>query len=343
VTLARLRQAFNRTRARLRALTGFPLYGLLFAAGAFSALAHAPSHIQPALILGLVLLVWSLDDARRTARPLRAGFARAWWFAAGQFLAGTYWVASAFLVSAEDHAWLIWAPLTLLPGGLALFWAAAGAVYARLTGSGPGRIALFAALFIAVEFARSVVLSGFPWNLPGHVFEAGGAISQSASVIGALGLSAVSLYAFASPAALKGRGGAVARAYPLTLSVLVLAGLWFGGADRLSRAEVRETDTILRVVQLDRPQAELRPSQAAEILDEYLALTLSEGFDGIDLVIWPEGSIPAFLQNEPRLLERLHAGLPAGARLVAGAPHVVWSPLSQPEAVHKLAPCAFDR
>ena len=334
MTLAGLRHALNRTRAWLRALKGVRLYGLLFAAGAVSALAHAPFFVQPALVLGLVFLVFTLDDARRTARPLRAGFARAWWFAAGQFLAGTYWVASAFLVSAEDHAWLIWAPLTLLPGGLALFWGAAGAVYARLAGPGPERIALFSALFIAIEFARSVVLSGFPWNLPGHVFQAGGAISQSASVIGALGLSAVALYAFASPAALKGRGAPITRAYPVALSVLVLAGLWISGAHRLSRAEVRETDTTVRVVQLDRPQTELRPSQSAEILEEYLAFTLSGGLDGIDLVIWPEGSIPAFLQNEPRLLERLHAALPAGTRLVAGAPHVVWSPLSEPEAVH---------
>lgn len=334
MTLARLRQVFNRTRARLRALSGVRLYGLLFAAGALTALAHAPFHVQPALILGLVILIWSLDDARRTTRPLRAGFARAWCFAAGQFLAGTYWVASAFLVSAQDHAWLIWAPLTLLPGGLALFWGAAGAAYARIAGTGPERIAVFAALFLSVESLRSVALSGFPWNLPGHVFQAGGAISQSASVIGALGLSAVALYAFASPAALKGRGAALARAYPVMLSILLLAGLWGWGADRLSQAEVREADATVRVVQLDRPQTELRPSQAAEILDEYLALTLSEGLDEIDLVIWPEGSIPAFLQNEPRLLERLHAALPTGVRLVAGAPHVVWSPLNQPEAVH---------
>jgi len=334
VTPDPLRKVVNRPRALLRALSGFGLFGLLFAAGAASALAHAPVYFQPALIGGLVLLVWSLDDARRSRRPLRAGFARAWAFAAGYFLAGTHWVASAFLVSAEDHAWLIWAPLTLLPGGLALFWGVAGAAYARLAGSGPERIAVFAGLFVCLEFVRSVILSGFPWNLPGHVFEAGGAISQAASLIGALGLSALALYAFASPAALRGAGGPVARAYPIVASVLVLAGFWLWGDHRLNGSDVQETGVTVRVVQLDRPQAELRPSQASEILDEYLALTLTEGLDAVDLVIWPEGSVPAFLQNEPRLLERLHAALPLGTRLVAGAPHIVWSPINQPEAVY---------
>jgi apolipoprotein N-acyltransferase len=193
---------------------------------------------------------------------------------------------------------------------------------------------MFAAAFLVVEALRSVILSGFPWNLPGHVFEAGGAVSQIASLIGALGLSALTLYAFAAPAALAGRGSAMSRAYPLVVAGLALGAAWIWGAARLSSAEVEPVDTQLRIVQLDRDQTQLRPEARTEILDEYLALTTQPGLGEIDLIIWPEGSIPAYLLNEPALLERIHTALPNGARLVAGTPHVVWGPDDLPQTYH---------
>jgi len=307
-------------------MRGVWLHAALFAAGAFGVLAHAPFHFQPALIGALVLLVWSLDDARRSHARLRAGFARAWSFAAGQFLGGTWWVANAFLVSAGDHAWLIWAPLILLPGGLALFWGAAGAAYARFAPRGAHRIALFAALFTAVELLRSSVLSGFPWNLPGHVFPAGDAMSQSASLIGAAGLSALVLYAFAAPAALTGPGRAAARAVPLAIGLALMAGLYGYGALRLDGARIETSGEHVRVVQINMPQSEKRHAARFEILDRFLELTLSEGLEDVDAVIWPEGAIPAFLLNDDALLRTIHDALPAGVRLWTGTARADFAP-----------------
>ncbi len=320
--VASIKQIVSRQRARLRALKGFKLQGLLALLGAFSALAHAPFYFQPALILGFVVLVLVLDDARAQSRPLRSAFVRAWAFGFGHFLGGTFWVANAFLVSAADHVWLVWAPLTLLPGGLALFWGLAGLIYAGLKPRGTARIAAFACGFLAVELLRSTILSGFPWNLAGHVFEAGGPISQIASLVGALGLTAITLYAFASPAALLGRGSLRLRVYPVMVSVLILGLAWVWGGNRLAQADVEELDTRIRVVTLDREQTQLRPDQRDEILEDYLALTVRAGLDDIDLVVWPEGSIPAWLLREQSLLERIFEVLPAGTRLVAGAPHL---------------------
>ncbi len=322
----------QRGRARLRPLGLWPMASLLVLLGAISALAHAPYHIHLALVLGLSVLVLTLDDARSKPNPLRSAFFRAWAFGFGHFLAGTFWVANAFLVSAQDHAWLIWAPLTLLPGGLALFWGVAGLSYAALTPRGNIRVLVFTGVFLGVEILRSYVFSGFPWNLAGHVFQAGGAMSQSASLFGALGLTAITLYAFSAPAALFGRGSRFQRAYPLVLSALALTGLWSWGALRVGSAEVDETETRLRIVQLNRPQSELRPEAKNEILDEYLDLTTRPGLEDANLVIWPEGSIPAYLQNEPELLQRINSRLPLGTRLAAGAPHVEWAPDDTPRA-----------
>ena len=317
-------QRARRTRAAWRALRPPARLATLFAAGVASAFAHAPFFFQPLFIAGLVVLVLALDDARRAARPLRAGFARAWAFAAGLFLAGLWWVANAFLVDGDAYAWLVWAPVTLLPGGLALFWGAAGAAYVRLAPRGPARIGVFAAVFMAAEMIRATVLSGFPWNLPGHVFEAGGAVSQLAALIGASGLSALTLYAFAAPAALFGPGAGFRRAAPLALGLALLGAGWGWGAARLAGAEAEEDGTTLRIVRLDRPQSELRPENVDAVLAEYLALTVEGGLEGVDAVVWPEGSVPAWLMNEPDILAEIAARLPAGTRLIAGAPHVAF-------------------
>lgn len=300
------------------ALKGWQAGLALFVAGLLSTFAHAPFFFQPALIAGLVLLVLSLDAARQGATPRRSGFWRGWCFASGYFLGGTWWVANAFLVSAEEHAWLIWAPLTLLPGGLALFWGLAASLYARFAPDGASRIGLFAVFFTIVEMTRSFVLSGFPWNLAGHVFEAGTPISQSASLIGAAGLSALTLYAFASPAALIRGGQGWIRAVPLAVSILLLAGLWTYGSVRLANASDELSGTRLRVVQLAIPQEEKRYANSLSILDRYMELTLRPGLEDVDAVIWPEGAIPTLMLEDARVLMRLESDLPSGTRLWAG-------------------------
>ncbi|KAA5803478.1 apolipoprotein N-acyltransferase [Alkalicaulis satelles] len=312
------RARLRRLRARGRALKGPALYGALFALGAFGVLAHAPFHVQPALIIAYAGLVWALDGARRARSPVRAGFARAWSFAAGQFLAGTWWVANAFLVQAEDYGWLIWAPLILLPGGLALFWGAAGAAYARLAPRGAHRITVFAGAFMVVELARSVVLSGFPWNLPGHVFAAGGAVSQIASIIGAAGLSALVLFAFAAPAALAGRGPALARAMPLILGFVLLAGAWGWGAMRLEGAQMTAAGQSVRVVQIHIDQRDKTLAARHEILQRYLVLSSAPGVEDVSAIVWPEGAVPGFLLHEPDLLADIRRALPEGALLLSG-------------------------
>ena len=308
----------RRVRAAYRTLSGWRLFLLIFVLGAFSVLGHAPFFVWPAYALGLSALVLTLDDARRRPRPLRSGFARAFWFASGSFLAGTGWVANAFLVSAGDYAWLIWAPLIVLPAGLALFWGVAGALYVRLAQRHAGRIGVFVLVVMALEFLRSTILSGFPWNLPGHVFEAGGAISQSASLLGAYGLSVLALFAFSAPAALSGPGSRLSRLTPVTLGVLLLASSWLYGVQRLSQAELEPGEAQLLLVSLNLPQSEKRYAARHAILDQYLSLSQSEDLTQADAVIWPEGAIPAMLLDAPDLLSEISDRFPTGTRLITG-------------------------
>ena len=70
--------------------------------------------------------------ARWYRRPELAAAEIGWWFGFGYFVPGLFWIGEAFLVEAETFAVLLPFAVTLLPAGLALFYAAAAAIAARL-------------------------------------------------------------------------------------------------------------------------------------------------------------------------------------------------------------------
>ena len=262
-------------------------------AGAAAGLAHPPFGFLPGL-LGFALLL-HLIDAAPARRPLRAAFARGWAAGFAYFLVGTWWVGEAFMVDAAAHAWQAPFAVILLPAGLGLFWGTAGVVYRRLAPPGTRRILLFAAVFALAEWLRGHVLTGFPWDLPGEAWRAGSAPSQAASLVGAYGLSVLTLAIAAAPAVLGEADRSRRRiALVLAAAVLALASLWTYGAVRLRAARVVSTGIVVRVVQPDIPQAVKWSPQAFQmIIDRYVGLTGAPAARRPDVVVWPESAIPA--------------------------------------------------
>ena len=174
--------------------------GLALVAGAAAAFAHPPFGVLPGLA-GYGLLLALLERAE-PARPLRSAFWRGWLAGTAYFLVGCWWVAEAFLVDALEQGWMAPLAVVLLAGGLGLFWGAAGALYAGLKPVNPlWRALVFAGALSALEWLRGHVLTGFPWDLPGEAWAAGSAPSQAASVIGAYGLTWLTLAIVAALAA----------------------------------------------------------------------------------------------------------------------------------------------
>lgn len=260
--------------------------------GAAAGFAFPPFGLVPG-VLGWAGLLWLLDGAD-PLRPLRSAFWRAWVFCTSFFVVGTWWVAEAFLVDAESHGWMAPIIVCILPMGMGLFWGAAGALYRRLTVPGPSRLLVFAAAFGLVEWLRGWVLTGFPWNMAGQTWEAGGAISQSASVFGSLALTVITLLIAAAPAVLVGAGSRRARLAAVSAAAAGLFGLWAFGAWRLSGAEVRPTDVRVRIVQADVSQEEKwLAGGLPRVVDAYVRQTQAPGLEAVDIVVWPEGALPA--------------------------------------------------
>ncbi len=262
--------------------------GLALAAGAAAALAHPPFGVLPGL-LGYALLMFL---AERSAGA-RGAFWMGWLGGFAYFFISCWWVAEAFLIN-PAQAWMAPFAASLLPIGLGLFWGTATALYRRFLPAGVKRVLFFAALFALMEWLRGHLLTGFPWNPAGASWKAGSAASQFASVAGVYGLSFVTVAAAAAFGPLLSSGPRKTRIGTAALGGLAIAALLIGGAVRLSQARLETTDTVVRIVQADVDQeSKWTPEAYRGIVDRYVNLTARPGAVTPDLIIWPEGALPA--------------------------------------------------
>jgi len=330
---------FTRLYDRTVSLSRQRRIALAILLGALSALALPPWHYVPVVIPAFTGLLWLLDAATQSPRPLRAAAVTAWLFGAGHFLVGVHWIAEPFLVDAARHGWLIPFALAGMAGGLALFPAATGLITIALARcfalSGIARVLTFAAVWVFFEWVRSWLFTGFPWNLTGYVWAATPEVMQAAAYAGIFGVSLMTVVAAGAPAVLAGPGaGPGARAWIAAafFTVALPAAVWSGGAMRLGAAPVYGPDDTtamvpgvrLRIVQANIPQRrKWQPELRAGHLQRHIALSQQPPSRPSALppthVIWPETAVPFFLANDDVARRVAAAAAPPGGALITGA------------------------
>lgn len=318
--------------SRIIVLWGWRRLLLAFLAGAASALSMPPYDLFPVLVITLPIFVWLIDGTVGPSHRSRIGAAIAigWAFGFGYFLAGLWWIGAAFLVEADVFGWMLPFAIIILPGGLALFPAIAAGLARLFWRNGPQRIFVFALFLSLGELTRGVILTGFPWNAFGYALTGSPLLMQTASLVGINGLTVLTLFIFASPAALSGGGSRLARLCVPTLGLALFAGIAGFGALRLSQAgpvadPIAGSGPRLRIVQPAIPQAEKwQPENRNRIFADYLALSDTSsspetaGIGGVDMLIWPESALPFLFDVEPGALPAIAALLPPETTLITG-------------------------
>jgi apolipoprotein N-acyltransferase len=313
----------------VRARAGWQRMALAVAAGAVSVLAMAPFHFWPVLMATLAVLVWQIDGAVAQASsgswrrgPAMRSAVVGWGFGFGYFFAGLFWIGEAFLVEADKFALLIPFAVTLMPAGLALFWAGAAALVSLAWRPGTTRVLVLALALGAAEWLRGHVLTGFPWNVLGYALTYPESLMQAAGLIGIYGLTVVAVLVLAAPL-VAWSDGAAARGVGLPLgaiAVLMVYGHWqLAGPTAPEGARVRLVQPS--VLQREKWLAE----HQRRIFDLHLSLTtrnaagVEDAAAGVDLIIWPEAAMPFLPLDAPQALDLIAKVLPAGAHLISGA------------------------
>ena len=300
--------------AWVRGLWGWRRMLFAFAGGAVSALGFAPVEFFPALLLGFAALQVILDGTWASSRPAGAAFAAGWAFGFGQFLVGLHWIGYPFLVDPAAHLWQLPFAVSLLPAGLALFPAIAACLWQLVWRKGPARLLKFAIIYGVAEWLRGHIFTGFPWNLPAYGWGASLAVLQSLSLLGAYGLSFLTVLLGVALAELFGGKWRMPA-----IMVLLFCLIWAGGAARLAAPPTQMVPGVaLRLVQPDIPQRELdNPAFFQRNWDRLIDLTISRG--NPNLIVWPEAAPPPLtFDRSPSAVNEVRQITAPGRTLITG-------------------------
>jgi len=308
----------TRLADRVRGLKGWRRWVCAFLLGTLATAALPPVHFILVLPVAFTGFVWLVEGGGR-----RQAFAAGWWFGFGYFVVGLVWIVNALMTDPERFAWMIPFAVTGLPALLAFFPAAAAWLARRVGRTGVGGVLVLAGAWGLGEWARGFVLTGFPWNLVAHAWDFSAAMLQPAALVGAYGLSVLTVAVAAMPAALAPVSSGPSRAGRAGLVVAVAGlGLWWGGgAARLAAApETTVPDIRLRLVQANVAQthkwrAELREAQFAR----HLRWSRAPAAEPVTHIIWPETAVPYVLANDPLRRQRMAAVTPPGGLILTGA------------------------
>lgn len=216
------------------------------------------------------------------------------------------WMELTFRVYSAIPWPLTWIPVALLAAYCALYIGVFAATISLIAHRLGPALALAAAPFawVAAEWARGVVMGGFPWGSLGYSQSAQLSVIQIAELGG---VHAVSFVVVAANAAVAGfavlpwrRAAAPAAAVFLLVLATLMFGMW-----RLA-ATPAEDDVAISIVQpsIEQPLKWDR-RQTAQTLSIYDDLTSRATHSRPDLIVWPETASPTFLRHDTELLQAI--------------------------------------
>lgn len=265
--------------------------------GAILTLAFAPFSIYPLAIISPALLLgtWLPVSARRA-------FLRGFLFGLGLFGTGVSWVFISIHTYGEAPIWLS----TLITAGfvfiLAIFPAVNGYVLNRYfpTNNNSKQLFAFPALWVAFEWVRSWIFTGFPWLFLGYS-QIHSPLKGYAPIISVYGLSFVILLTSALLVNIFYQ-----RKNLLRNSIIIVC-LWLAG---FALSSITWTTPFGKPIQISLIQGNIPQNlkwtwgELTPTLQSYQKQT-EQHWDS-NIIIWPEAAVPIPLHDALDYLHTLH-------------------------------------
>ncbi len=291
-----------------------------FAAGLCSAFAFAPFHFFVAAIISISAFYLLIE--KKTKTPKQA-FYLGLAYGYGYFLSGVYWISISLLVDAAQFGWLIPFALTLIPGFLAIFFAAPAALFKIIEKEfspkfSYQKILIFSLLWLAFEALRSVVFTGFPWNLIGYSLLFSTYAIQLSSVFSIYGLSFFVTIACLT-ATLFIKPSKHDKIFIVTIIFLIISNFIFGYL-RIKNTTLIENENLqMRLVQGNIKQdLKWNPQEKYHGFLKHIVISSAVENKNLKAVIWSETAVPYVINDHPDLLDLLKQAIPQDAILITG-------------------------
>ena len=289
---------------------------LAFLSGALAATGFAPLNIWPLTLIGLAVLMALV----RAAPSWRAAAGRGWIWGWGHFILCFNWIAHAFTFQDTMPHWLGWVAVVGLAAFLASYIAlVCGASWWARGKSLPFAL-IFAACWILGEYLRATLLTGFAWD-PVGVAMLRNHVGLLAPLMGTYGVSgvAVMLSALLLMAGWRWRLGQ---------SVVLLVALETSWLLTFHVTAINSADAYrphLTIVQPNIPEdVGADPKQQFANLVKHLRLSGQPDPKHPRLILWPEGALTSFVEDEPWARQQLAAILGPQDILAAGGDGLIY-------------------
>mgnify|MGYP001165333388 CR=1 FL=1 len=306
------------------------VFALAFFAGVFSATALPPWSF-PLGIFGFSIFFFLIYRCTIFTRAISIS----WLFCFGYHLFGLQWISNALLIDGMKFAWLLPFAFVGIPAFLAIIPSLILAFFCRISLPAFWFMVVAATLWTLSEFLRGHLFTGFPWNLPAYIFSFSDPLLQIASLIGAYGLSWLVILFATGPSLLLVKEIRYLLRYKIfiTLLFLIPLTLWVFGTVRLNSNSTKlDPSFVIRLVQGNIPQEEKwSPKFRSRNIERYIALsTIQNSRNSPNLIIWPETSIPALIEQDKEIRDRVTHFLEKETILIAGAPSLTQTKPNQP-------------
>lgn len=296
--------------------------GLLFAASYAGGMPGYDLPVFPFLCIApLAHLAISAGTSRKAAlRCFLAGLA------ANLLL--FYWIAYTVAVPGKLGWPLGSLAAFLVSAYVSLYISAAGYFLFRLNASfGSAGLWLFPFAWTALEYSRSVLLTGFPWILLGYSLAERNVLVQAADLAGVFGLgfllSACGICAYGAMTALS-NGERRRIVLPAAVTAAIVGFLYLYGASRPADPAASTAGKGIRIgiAQGGIDQSiKWDPAYQAETIRIYETLSKEAAGRNVDVIVWPETAAPFFYGWEAELSGRVdNIASGNGKPLIFGAP-----------------------
>lgn len=256
-------------------------------------------------LAGAVFFLSSLYWLRHVSRPGMIGLA---------FYCALYFMPFAVFVSLRPDRW------RSMKGLINIVWMLSAA-----------------AVWIAGEYLRAIIFTGFPWNLLGvsqyrqlaciQIAEWGGVYAVSALMVFVNAAFAVTILQYAA---------GMRRTYrmhaEMMFALLSVALVWSLGIQKLLHKPAEGKPVRAALIQTDIPEVGNWETPDPELVYEKLErlTALAKCSADLDLIIWPETALPDFVRFSDRSAGLVKKLVTNGVPLLAGSMDVVWRADGQP-------------
>jgi apolipoprotein N-acyltransferase len=179
-----------------------------------------------------------------------------------------------------------------------------------------------------LEYTRANLFGGIGWNILAYSQYEQLPVIQMADITGSYGVSflivIVNLAVFSVIYAIRHKTRLAKPIFGLTFVLLIVAAVLLHGNHRIGKLYSEQADKEIKIALIQGNIAQAHKWDSAQkdhILDKYKSLTRRAAREKPDIIIWPETSIPGYLNKDARLMPFMErVSKEAGIPILAGAP-----------------------